>query len=479
MFLHFRSSGVRAAKRAMMLKNGTLSYEEFCFFSKLFASVALKNNDTWIIHGSKENLGSMYMVKKIAPHELHEPHLCLRGLSFHQQHREPSHVETIRDIIRSCIKVLNDRVGTPPQRSISMMELSCSQVNTKRILWHRRSLSLPDPKKPFESEPPEPFSIYPKWCGSRGLLQSYLESDGECSYNLGSKSAILRNRENSFSSNMLPLNTLSQGVTSNVIISDCVESEDIIGPPTQFCNTVKSLKNESDENYFLDDDVFNLQEADTSFYKTIEKIDNTLFENELHSPTMPSSTEEKLLFSMDSSDDLFFSNTGTSSRKKPVNAPCGMEPCLLYCDSFIREDPAALNVPETEEKTMFWEFHVLYSVSYCVPVLFFQVWDSDGKMVPLQELWRIVDTKFQGRLRQDKWSILTQQEHPLLRRPFYFLHPCGTESLLKILKPSWNPLVSWLMTIGPSIGLNICPLYGQSRDEPEPQTILKNKEAVI
>ncbi|GLH05100.1 Ubiquitin-like-conjugating enzyme ATG10 [Gryllus bimaculatus] len=464
MFLHFRSSGVRAAKRAMMLKNGTLSYEEFCFFSKLFASVALKNNDTWIIHGSKEDLGSMYMVKKIAPHELHEPHLCLRGLSFHQQHREPSHVETIRDIIRSCVKLLNDRVGTPPQRSISMMELSCSQVNTKRILWHRRSLSLPDPKKPFESEPPEPFSIYPKWCGSHDLLQSCSESDGECSHNLGSKSAILSNRENSFRSNMLPLNTLSQGVTSNVIISDCVESEDIIGPPTQFCNTVKSLKNESDENYFLDDDVFNLQEADTSFYKTIEKIDNTLFENELHSPTMPSSTEEKLLFSMDSSDDLFFSNTGTSSRKKPVNAPCGMEPCLLYCDSFTREDPAALNVPENEEKTMFWEFHVLYSVSYCVPVLFFQMgkwclYRSSGELLTLNS-------------KED-------YEHPLLRRPFYFLHPCGTESLLKILKPSWNPLVSWLMTIGPSIGLNICPLYGQSRDEPEPQTILKNKEAVI
>lgn len=71
------------------------------------------------------------------------------------------------------------------------------------------------------------------------------------------------------------------------------------------------------------------------------------------------------------------------------------------------------------------EYHVIYSLSYQVPVLYFTVSYHSGKLVPLAELWELLPT---GQVCSDngKWGILTQAEHPLLFQPFYCLHPCNT-----------------------------------------------------
>lgn len=112
--------------------------------------------------------------------------------------------------------------------------------------------------------------------------------------------------------------------------------------------------------------------------------------------------------------------------------------------------------------TLTWEYHVLYSHSYCVPTLYFNAWATDGRLLSLEDMWRRVHANFQHSLQEDRWSVLTQQEHPVLRRPFYMLHPCRTAQILGCFEgKSPNIVITWLSAMGPVIGLTLDPQYGE------------------
>ncbi|KAL9951819.1 hypothetical protein ACROYT_G044554 [Oculina patagonica] len=115
-----------------------------------------------------------------------------------------------------------------------------------------------------------------------------------------------------------------------------------------------------------------------------------------------------------------------------------------------------------------YEYHVVYSISYNVPVLYFTASQQDGKLVSLEEVWENVPDVYRERLEYEKWTFLTQQEHPYLGVPFYQLHPCHTADMMKRVSSvteeletdrSANYLVTWLSTVGPVVGLNISPAY--------------------
>lgn len=109
-----------------------------------------------------------------------------------------------------------------------------------------------------------------------------------------------------------------------------------------------------------------------------------------------------------------------------------------------------------------WEYHVLYSRSYLVPVLYFNAWTNDGRLLSLEDMWCRVHANFQDSLQENRWSVLTQQEHPVLRRPFYQLHPCHTAQLLGCFRgKSPNIVITWLSTVGPVVGLTLPPQYAE------------------
>lgn len=57
---------------------------------------------------------------------------------------------------------------------------------------------------------------------------------------------------------------------------------------------------------------------------------------------------------------------------------------------------------------------------------------------------------------EDFYSVITQQEHPLLFRPFFIIHPCHTGDLLKnVNRTSKNIIVSFLSLISPLLQLNM------------------------
>lgn len=104
-----------------------------------------------------------------------------------------------------------------------------------------------------------------------------------------------------------------------------------------------------------------------------------------------------------------------------------------------------------------WEYHVLYSASYQVPLLYFNAWHLNGQLLSLDEVLEAVHLCHKSSVLQNKWSALTQQEHPYLRRPFYFLHPCKSNDL-----PDFNTgsfLLTWLSSVGPVVGLHLPQFY--------------------
>lgn len=122
-----------------------------------------------------------------------------------------------------------------------------------------------------------------------------------------------------------------------------------------------------------------------------------------------------------------------------------------------------------EEETVLFEYQVIYSESYSVPVLYFFASKSNGKSLLLEEVWQQVPPSYKNAL-DDKWSFITQTEHPLLGCPVYFIHPCHTSTMMSNLTTAAHIhtsrkmnkyLLSWLSATGPVVGLKMPMEYFQ------------------
>lgn len=136
-------------------------------------------------------------------------------------------------------------------------------------------------------------------------------------------------------------------------------------------------------------------------------------------------------------------------------------------------DADKASVKSEIKKVLSFEYHIVYSESYSVPVLYFNAYTASGGLLPLDEIWELVPRYYSSRLIQDKWTFITQVEHPYLCRPFFQLHPCNTEKLMSALpnsdckaSVSDSYLIRWLSTVGPVIRLKVPLEYGRSVKEP-------------
>ncbi|KAL9695633.1 hypothetical protein quinque_014918 [Culex quinquefasciatus] len=122
----------------------------------------------------------------------------------------------------------------------------------------------------------------------------------------------------------------------------------------------------------------------------------------------------------------------------------------------LDEDPSAAQVDTVTTDLYRFEYHVVYSISYQVPVLYFNVFKRNpaaarGSLVGFTEL--------AGESREQLRQTLTQMEHPALFKPFLGLHPCKTANVLGALPDSQNAIVSFLSIYGPYVNLELDPRY--------------------
>ena len=164
-------------------------------------------------------------------------------------------------------------------------------------------------------------------------------------------------------------------------------------------------------------------------------------------------------------------------------------------------DCAALDT-NTGVDLVFLEYHVIYSTSYSVPVLYVRGYDAFGGMVRIDKL--IVDggltpnqhneAKTHKESEDTRMNITSgetldnspsladfvkpesfgQCSHPLLFEPFYQLHPCHTSQWMEIMCSVENAkedlerekqvsvgmyIITWLSFVGPFVGLSIDNKY--------------------
>ncbi|XP_033315678.1 ubiquitin-like-conjugating enzyme ATG10 [Bombus bifarius] len=126
-------------------------------------------------------------------------------------------------------------------------------------------------------------------------------------------------------------------------------------------------------------------------------------------------------------------------------------------DFVLKEDPFEATCPI--EKPLVTEHHVLWSMSYSVPILYFNGWKSDFpgiNPISAEEAQSLV------RNGEVKYKDLSQAIHPILGTPFLHLHPCMSHELLQITSNSKNKIVSWLSTVAPAaLNLKLRPEYCQ------------------
>lgn len=105
-------------------------------------------------------------------------------------------------------------------------------------------------------------------------------------------------------------------------------------------------------------------------------------------------------------------------------------------------------------------YHIIYSHSYSVPVLYFNAYHSDGKPFSLDEIWNQVPSNYKSCLYKNKWHMITQQEHPKLGIPCFMIHPCYTADFMSPCCTT-NYIITWLSTIGPLVGLQLSLVYAK------------------
>ncbi|XP_074056830.1 ubiquitin-like-conjugating enzyme ATG10 isoform X4 [Macrotis lagotis] len=146
-------------------------------------------------------------------------------------------------------------------------------------------------------------------------------------------------------------------------------------------------------------------------------------------------------------------------------------------DFELHSDDSEVVGPTTASQVIRYEYHVLYSYSYQVPVLYFRASFLDGRPLTLKEIWDGVHQFYQVRLLQEPWSTITQQEHPILGQPFFVLHPCKTNEFMTTLlensgkdNRNINYITSWLSIVGPVVGLNLPLSYAKEMSQHDAET---------
>jgi ubiquitin-like-conjugating enzyme ATG10 len=110
-----------------------------------------------------------------------------------------------------------------------------------------------------------------------------------------------------------------------------------------------------------------------------------------------------------------------------------------------------------DQNCLKYDFHVVFSESYSVPVLYFNISHLDGSLLALDDIWKLL----QHKKNSNMYETITQQEHPILQRPFFVLHPCHTENLLRQVRDqtAQKRFLFWLSIFGQSIGLPVSVNY--------------------
>jgi ubiquitin-like-conjugating enzyme ATG10 len=119
-------------------------------------------------------------------------------------------------------------------------------------------------------------------------------------------------------------------------------------------------------------------------------------------------------------------------------------------------------------------YHIIYSESYCVPVLYLNGYHSNGLLLSYEEMYATLNLRNMSSSTEAQFSeelqILSQQEHPYFFKPFFFLHPCKTAKWMHNTTHSakfdkFNYTLKWLSFVFSALNISMNLKYAFELDK--------------
>jgi len=127
---------------------------------------------------------------------------------------------------------------------------------------------------------------------------------------------------------------------------------------------------------------------------------------------------------------------------------------------------ARVSAEDTEDRVaVLFEYHILLCPTYRVPTMYFKAeLPSRGRRMTIKEIWASMPSHYRTPETASRWAFVTQEEHPVLGRPFFCIHPCHTaEIMLRLLESKrvspfdgripQTYLLAWFSLIAPVVHL--------------------------
>ncbi|KAG2901866.1 hypothetical protein PC115_g15754 [Phytophthora cactorum] len=100
-------------------------------------------------------------------------------------------------------------------------------------------------------------------------------------------------------------------------------------------------------------------------------------------------------------------------------------------DNWMGDNEAQTTVLQSGDvETALLEFHIIYHTIFQTPVLYFRALAVDGTPLNTNAVTR--DVQFPG--SNGRSTFVAMEEHPVLGKPFSFLHPCETAAAMQLLQ---------------------------------------------
>ncbi|KAH7488121.1 hypothetical protein KRP22_009239 [Phytophthora ramorum] len=134
-------------------------------------------------------------------------------------------------------------------------------------------------------------------------------------------------------------------------------------------------------------------------------------------------------------------------------------------DTLLEDDDVDTTVESKDANTALLEFHIVYHTIYQTPVLYFRALAVDG--TPLPDSAVTLDAQLPG--SNGRSTFVAIEQHPVLGKPFSFLHPCETAAAMQLLQDQVRTstksgattelevpqyLASWLSLVQPLTGIS-------------------------
>ncbi|KAJ6224801.1 hypothetical protein RDWZM_003346 [Blomia tropicalis] len=138
------------------------------------------------------------------------------------------------------------------------------------------------------------------------------------------------------------------------------------------------------------------------------------------------------------------------------------------------ETASPTDVSNTNRILYKFEYHIIYSSSYQVPTIFFNISDQRGCIVSLDWIWNRLPEHIvhsiddHDKLFNLRGQMITQVMHPITGSPYFTIHPCRTSQLMgqfysdNIQNSNHNYLITWLSCMAPIVGLSISNEFGRT-----------------